>query len=141
MSRESASASKRDALDMLLVRCPCLVDWMGAALGRMRPGSALRRRLMSLSIKRGFDAMARSDLELVLRRYDSNVEVWMRVWTGSGSAAAIEVMRAFAPSTETWTRPSKSGGGIFAPSSMAVIVSPFERTSSVSDAAAESRRR
>ena len=84
MSEEFTSASKRDALDMLLVRCPRLVDWTGTALSRMRPGSALRRRLMSLSIKRGFDAMAHSDLELVLQRYDPDVEVWMRGMSGVG---------------------------------------------------------
>ena len=82
MSEESAIDSNRDALDVLLARFPRLVKWMGAALFRMRPGSALRRRLMSLSIKRGFGAMARSDLELVLQRYDPNVEVWMRGMNG-----------------------------------------------------------
>jgi ketosteroid isomerase-like protein len=84
MSEESATPPKRDALDMLLVRCPRLIDWTGTALGRMRPGSALRRRLVSLSIKRAFDAMARSDLELVLQRYDPDVEVWMRGMSGVG---------------------------------------------------------
>ena len=84
MSQESATAPGRDALDRLLVRFPRLVDWMGAALSRMRSGSALRRRLVSLSVKRAFDAMARSDLELVLQRYDPNVEVWMRGMSGVG---------------------------------------------------------
>jgi hypothetical protein len=81
---EKSAPPKRDALDGLLVRFPRLVDWTGAALGRMRSGSALRRRLLSLSIKRGFDAMARSDLELVLQRDDPNVEVWMRGMDGVG---------------------------------------------------------
>jgi ketosteroid isomerase-like protein len=84
MSQESVTPTERDALDGLLVRYPRLVDWTGAALGRMPSGSALRRRLLSLSIKRGFDAMARSDLELVLQRYDPNVEVWMRGMSGVG---------------------------------------------------------
>jgi ketosteroid isomerase-like protein len=84
MSQESATAPGRDALDRLLVRFPRLLEWMGAALGRMRSGSALRQRLLSLSVRRAFDAMARSDLELVLQRYDSNVEVWMRGMSGVG---------------------------------------------------------
>jgi ketosteroid isomerase-like protein len=84
MSQESATPTDRDALDGLLVRWPRLVDWTGTALGRMRSGSALRRRLLSLSIKRGFDAMARSDLELVLQRYEPNAEVWMRGMAGVG---------------------------------------------------------
>jgi len=84
MSQESATVPGRDALDRLLVRFPRLVDWMGAALGRMRPGSALRRRLMSVFVKRAFDAMSRSDLKLVLQRYDPNVEVWMRGMSGVG---------------------------------------------------------
>ena len=74
----------RDPLDRLLVRVPGLVNWMGAALLRMPPGSALRRRLMSLSIKRGFAAMAHSDLDLVLQRYEPDAEVWMRSMSGVG---------------------------------------------------------
>jgi ketosteroid isomerase-like protein len=85
MSQESpTAAAARDGLDRLLVRFLRLVDWMAAALGRMPPDSALRRRLVSLSIKRAFDAMARSDVELVLQRYDPNVEVWMRGMPGVG---------------------------------------------------------
>ena len=75
---------QRDPLDRLLVRVPSLVNWMGAALLRMPPGSALRRRLMSLSIKRGFAAMARSDLDLVLQGYEPYAEVWMRGMSGVG---------------------------------------------------------
>jgi hypothetical protein len=78
------AATNRDALDVLLARFPRFTGWMGLALLRLRPGSVLRRRLMSLAIKRGFDAMARSDLELVLQRYDPNVEVWMRGMDGVG---------------------------------------------------------
>jgi ketosteroid isomerase-like protein len=39
---------------------------------------------MSLSIKRGFAAMARSDLDLVLPRYEPDAEVWMRGMSGVG---------------------------------------------------------
>jgi ketosteroid isomerase-like protein len=84
MSRETATPPRRDMLDRLLIRVPTLVEWMGAALLRMPPGSALRRRLMSLSIKRGFAAMARSDLELVLQGYEPDAEVWMRGMSGVG---------------------------------------------------------
>ncbi len=83
MSEESATP-KRDILDRLLIRFPTLVNWMGTALARVPSGSALRQRLVSLSVKRAFDAMARSDLELVLLRYDPNVEVWMRGMSGVG---------------------------------------------------------
>jgi len=84
MPQESAIRPQRDSLDVMLVRCPRLVGWVGAALARMTPGSALRRRVMSLSIKRAFEAMARSDLELLLQGYDPNVEVWMRGMSGVG---------------------------------------------------------
>jgi hypothetical protein len=84
MSQENATPPKRDMLDGALVRFPVLVEWIGRALNLVPPGSALRRRLLSLSVKRGFDAMARSDLDLVLQRYDPDVEVWMRGMDGVG---------------------------------------------------------
>ena len=39
---------------------------------------------MALSIRRGFAAMARSDLDLVLQGYEPDVEVWMRGMSGVG---------------------------------------------------------
>jgi ketosteroid isomerase-like protein len=80
----SDTGHRRDALDALLVRFPALVRWLGVALSRMSAGSALRRRLTTLSIRRGFEAMARSDLDLILPRYEPDVEVWMRGMSGVG---------------------------------------------------------
>ena len=84
MSGENATVPERDAVDRLLVRFPGLVDVTGAALRLLRPGSVLRRKLMALSIRRGFAAMARSDLDLVLQGYEPDVEVWMRGMSGVG---------------------------------------------------------
>jgi hypothetical protein len=141
MSQDSATTPGRDAVDRLLVRFPRLFDWMLAALGRMRSGSALRRRLLSLSVKRAFDAIASSDLDLVLQRYDPSVEVWMRGMSGVGGPGGCyrghEGVRAIYAEVD---ESSASGGGGSAPWSTVVIVSPSARTSSVSDAAAESRR-
>jgi hypothetical protein len=140
MSEESPPP-KRDAIDVLLVRCPRLVDWTGAALGRMRSGSALRRRLMSLSIKRAFGAMARCDLELVLQRYNPDAEVWMRGMDGVGIGGCYrghEGVRALYADVDGVFE--KSGGGRFSPWSTVVIVLLSERTFSVWAAAAESRR-
>jgi len=84
MSQEYASPPTRDAFDALLARCPRLLDWAAAAIIRSPSDSALRRRLVSLSITRAFDAMARSDLDLVLQRYDPGAEVWMTGMAGVG---------------------------------------------------------
>jgi ketosteroid isomerase-like protein len=84
MSQESATLPKRDVLDRLLVRVPVLAGAMGAAIARISPGSALRRRAIELQIKRGFAAMERSDVDLVLLTYEPDAEVWMRGMSGVG---------------------------------------------------------
>ena len=50
----------------------------------MQPGSALRKRLVTLQITRTFAAMARSDVEVVVLGYDPDAEVWMRSMSGVG---------------------------------------------------------
>jgi hypothetical protein len=77
-------ASERDVLGRLLVRVPALAGVMSGAGRRLRPGSWLRRRLVNQQIKRGFGAMARSDVEVVLLAYEPDAEVWMSGMAGVG---------------------------------------------------------
>jgi ketosteroid isomerase-like protein len=84
MSHESTTLPKRDVLERLLVRVPVLAGAMGAGIARIPKGSALRRRLIELQIKRGFAAMERSDVDLVLLGYEPDAEVWMRGMSGVG---------------------------------------------------------
>ncbi len=77
MSQGPATPSKRDSVDQALLRVPAIAGLMIAGVARLRPGSMLRRRLLGLSIERGFAAMARSDVELVVQRYEPDAEVWM----------------------------------------------------------------
>ena len=71
-------------LDRLLVRVPALARPIAGALLRLRPGSSLRRRLVNVQVERGFAAMARSDVEVVVLSYDPHAEVWMRSMSGVG---------------------------------------------------------
>jgi hypothetical protein len=77
-------ASERDVLDRLLVRAPSLVGSITGGLLRLKPGSPLRRRLVNLLVRRGFSAMARSDVEVVVLSYEPDAEVWMRSMSGVG---------------------------------------------------------
>ena len=80
----SGRAAQRDLLDRLVVRFPVLVGMMAGAVLRAKPGSSLRRRLVNLQVKRGFAAMARSDVALVVLNYDPAAEVWVRGMAGVG---------------------------------------------------------
>jgi ketosteroid isomerase-like protein len=71
-------------LDGLLVRVPALAGLMGAGLRRVPPGSSLRRRLVRFQVKRGFAAMARSDVAIVVLFYEPDAEVWMQSMSGVG---------------------------------------------------------
>jgi SnoaL-like domain len=88
MSQEATVVSQgeaeRDMLDRLLLRVPALAGSMAGGLRRLQPGSYVRRRLVNLYVKRGFAAMARSDVELLLLSYDPDTEVWMRSMSGVG---------------------------------------------------------
>jgi SnoaL-like domain len=88
MPDEPATAAEapleRGVLDRLLVQAPGLAGAMAGVLQRMQPGSSLRRRLVNQQVKRGFSAMARSDVEVVLLGYEPNAEVWMKSMSGVG---------------------------------------------------------
>jgi hypothetical protein len=77
-------APQRDVLEQLLVRVPALAGLLAGGLRRMQPGSSLRRRLINRQVKRGFAAMARSDVEVVLLSYEPDAEVWMNGMSGVG---------------------------------------------------------
>jgi hypothetical protein len=82
MSEERAAT--RDPLERMVLRAPALAKLATTGVGRLPPGSALRRRLLERQIKRAFAAMARSDVELVLLTYEPDAEVWMRSMAGVG---------------------------------------------------------
>jgi len=77
-------APDRDLLDRLLVRMPPVASFISGGVNRTRPGSSLRRRLVNSLVQRGFAAMARSDIEVVLLRYEPEAELWMRSMAGVG---------------------------------------------------------
>jgi hypothetical protein len=88
MRKESTTApkgaSKRDVLDRLLVRLPVLAVLMAGGIRRIGPGSSPRERLINQQVKRGFAAMARSDVAVVLLSYEPDAEVWMKSMSGVG---------------------------------------------------------
>jgi ketosteroid isomerase-like protein len=71
------SAEKRDLLDSLVLRAPAVGTAFTAGLVRLKLGSPLRRRLMPYAVKRGFSAMARSDMDVNVLLYEPGTEVWM----------------------------------------------------------------
>jgi hypothetical protein len=81
---------KRDLLDRVLVRVPALMGVMTAGIHRMQPGSPLRARLLNLQVKRGFAAMARSDVDVVALAYEPQAEVWMRSMSGVGMSECYQ---------------------------------------------------
>jgi ketosteroid isomerase-like protein len=88
MSQERAmspqGAPDRDMLDQLQVWMPGLLGLIAAGVFRARLGSQLRRRLVNWSVKRGFAAMNRSDVGVVVLFYEPDAEVWMRGMAGVG---------------------------------------------------------
>ena len=71
-------------LDRLVVRAPSLSDSITRGFLRLKPGSPFRKPLLNLLVKRGFSAMARSDVEVVVLSYEPDAEVWMRSMSGVG---------------------------------------------------------
>ena len=71
------SGEKRDLLDSLVLRAPAVGTAVTSGLIRLKLGSPLRRRLMPYVVKRGFDAVARSDVDVSVLLYDPGTEVWM----------------------------------------------------------------
>jgi hypothetical protein len=83
-TRPPLAPPKRDMLDRLVVRVPAISAGIGRGVARIPLGSSLRRRVIELQIKRGFAAMARSDIDVVLLIYERDAEVWMRGMSGVG---------------------------------------------------------
>ena len=75
---------ERDLFDRLLVGVPGAAAGAAWSLRRLQPGSALRRRAVHEMVRRGFAAMARSDIEQVLLNYEPDAEVWMNGLAGVG---------------------------------------------------------
>lgn len=68
---------RRDPLDRLIVRVPGLARALSAVVRRVPVGSPARRRLLQTLVKRGFAAMARSDVDLVVLNYEPDAVVEM----------------------------------------------------------------
>jgi hypothetical protein len=81
---QAQGAGQRSAVDRMLVRSPRLSRLAAGALFRVPPGTSLRRRLTDVQVRRGFRAMARSDVDMVVQFYEPDAEVWMRSMTGVG---------------------------------------------------------
>ena len=77
-------AAKRSFIDRLTVKAPYLATPAWATVRRLEPGSPLRKHLIQAIVKRAFDAMARSDVEIVVLNYEPDAEVWMRTLAGVG---------------------------------------------------------
>jgi ketosteroid isomerase-like protein len=75
---------KRDLLDWLVLRAPAVGTAISAGTVRLKLGSPLRRRAMQAAIKRGFSAVARSDVDLNVLVYEPDTEVWMHGMDGVG---------------------------------------------------------
>jgi hypothetical protein len=78
------SQEKRDLLDWLSLRAPAVGTAISTGVVRLKLGSPLRRRLIHLEIKRGFSAMARSDVDVNVLRYEPDTEVWLHGMLGVG---------------------------------------------------------
>jgi hypothetical protein len=78
------SQEKRDLLDSLLLRAPALGTAISAGTVRLRPGSALRGRLISAQLARGFRAMARSDMDVNVLVYEPDTVISMHGMDGVG---------------------------------------------------------
>jgi ketosteroid isomerase-like protein len=70
--------------ERLYVRFPTLLPRIVSAVMRLRPRSRVRRTLLSLTVRRGWAASDRGDLDLCLCGYDPDVEI---SWPESGGLA------------------------------------------------------
>ena len=78
------SARQRDPLDWLLLRAPAVGTAISTGTVRLKLGSPLRRGLIYAQVRRGFHAMARSDIDLNVLIYEPDTEVWMHGMDGVG---------------------------------------------------------
>lgn len=74
----------RDLLDRLQARVPALSGVLLAGVRRMPPNSRLRTRVVKWSVGRGFAAMNRSDVDLVVLFYEPDAVVFVRGMSGVG---------------------------------------------------------
>jgi SnoaL-like domain len=74
----------RDLLDQLQARLPGLSGILLAGLRRTHPSSNLRKRMLSWTVKRGFGAMNRSDVDLVVMSYEPDADIRMSGMGGVG---------------------------------------------------------
>jgi ketosteroid isomerase-like protein len=78
------SEEKRDLLDSLVLRAPAVGTMISTGTVRLRPGSPLRRRLILTQLRRGFNSMARSDMDVNVLVYEPDTVVWMHGMLGVG---------------------------------------------------------
>jgi ketosteroid isomerase-like protein len=78
------SQEKRDMIDWLLLRAPAVGTAISARTVQLKLGSPLRRRLMHAQVKRGFSAMARSDMDVNVLVYEPDTVVRMHGMLGVG---------------------------------------------------------
>ena len=71
-------------LDSLLLRAPAVGTAISAGSVRLKLGSPLRTRLIRAQVKRGFSAMARSDMDVNVLIYEPDTVVWMHGMLGVG---------------------------------------------------------
>ena len=80
------AAKRRPLGDEILVRLPFLVDLAAAATSRLRPGSALRRRAIRLTLRIAWRAIGRGDFEPARLAYEPDAEVFLVGAEGLGLA-------------------------------------------------------
>ena len=127
-------------LDQLQLRVPGLsAGLLGAGVFRVRLGSRLRKRLVNWSVKRGFAAMNRSDVDVVVLFYEPDAEVRMRGMGGVVESGTItSAIKASASCTPTWMRRTANGATRSVRSSISLSGWPYAPTSSaVGEAAAQ----
>jgi len=87
MSEENVEVRRqpdRDRLDQLQARLPGLTGMLLAGVLRTPPGSEIRKRMVKWAVQRGFAAMNRSDVDLVVTFYEPDAVVWMHGMGGVG---------------------------------------------------------
>ena len=100
MSKENveivrAPVPRRSVEEQIVVRMPFLADRALARMASLPPGSALRRRLLTRGLRRGFDAVSRSDLVVPLLGYEPDVEILISGAAGLGLAESYSGHRGW----------------------------------------------
>ena len=83
---EAKTGARRPIEDQIAVRMPFLVDLAAAGVARLRPGSPLRQQLVKGVLRRGFDAVSRTDAEVALLGYEPDCEILLFGAGGLGLA-------------------------------------------------------